>query len=176
MTLCSQTTPVTVAARSWAWTIFARSSTGIVGSNPTRGMDVCVRLFCVCVGSGLATGWSPFQGVLPTVLGLINWSEAKRFTDVLCSKAGATGKERESRMNINLLNVSFLLDSHFEPEDGGDIFSEMLVHFHRNNGVRSLNMSRFFSGFMCWGIEKSGDFLWPWQRTFGFHKMTSENN
>jgi hypothetical protein len=22
----------------------------------TRGVDVCVRLFCVCVGSGLATG------------------------------------------------------------------------------------------------------------------------
>jgi hypothetical protein len=32
-------------------------------------MDVCVRLFCVCVAlcvvSGLATGWSPVQGVLP---------------------------------------------------------------------------------------------------------------
>jgi hypothetical protein len=31
-----------------------------LGSNPTRGMDVCVRLFYVCValrvGSGLATG------------------------------------------------------------------------------------------------------------------------
>jgi hypothetical protein len=31
-------------------------------------MDVCVRLFCVCVvvcvGSCLATGWSPVQGVL----------------------------------------------------------------------------------------------------------------
>jgi hypothetical protein len=33
-------------------------------------MDVCVRLFCVCilyVGSGLATGWSPVQGVFPNV-------------------------------------------------------------------------------------------------------------
>jgi hypothetical protein len=34
-------------------------------------MDVCVCLFCVCVdlcvGSGLATGWSPIQGVLPTM-------------------------------------------------------------------------------------------------------------
>jgi hypothetical protein len=34
-------------------------------------MDICVRLFCVCVvlcvGSGLATGWSPAQGALPTV-------------------------------------------------------------------------------------------------------------
>jgi hypothetical protein len=40
-------------------------------------MDVCVRLFCVsvvlCVGSGLATGWPPVQGVLPTVYRLRNW-------------------------------------------------------------------------------------------------------
>jgi hypothetical protein len=33
--------------------VFARSNVGIVGSNPTRGIDVCLRLFCVCVGSGL---------------------------------------------------------------------------------------------------------------------------
>jgi hypothetical protein len=39
--------------------LFARSNTEIMGSNPTRFMDVNVRLFCVCVvlrvGSGLAT-------------------------------------------------------------------------------------------------------------------------
>jgi hypothetical protein len=33
-----------------------------VSSIPTRGMDICVILFCVyvvlCVGSGLETGWS----------------------------------------------------------------------------------------------------------------------
>jgi hypothetical protein len=52
--------PITVAARTEACTVFARSNVGIVGSIPTQGMDVCVRLFCVCVvlyvGSGLATG------------------------------------------------------------------------------------------------------------------------
>jgi hypothetical protein len=41
--------PVTVDARFKAWNVFARLNTGIVGSNPTRGMDVCRRLFCVCV-------------------------------------------------------------------------------------------------------------------------------
>jgi hypothetical protein len=59
----------TVAARSKAWTVFPRSNTAIMGSNPTQGMGICVRLFCVCValwvGSGLATDWSPVQGVLP---------------------------------------------------------------------------------------------------------------
>jgi hypothetical protein len=63
--------PVTVAERSKAWTVFARSKAGIVGSNHIQGMDVCVRLFYVCVvlclGSSLATGWSPVQGVLPTM-------------------------------------------------------------------------------------------------------------
>jgi hypothetical protein len=49
------TGPITVAARSKARNVFARSSTGIVGSNPTRGMDVFVLS---CVGSGLATGLS----------------------------------------------------------------------------------------------------------------------
>jgi hypothetical protein len=44
---------ITVAARSMAWIVFARSNAGIVGSNPTKGMDVCLCLFCVCVGSDL---------------------------------------------------------------------------------------------------------------------------
>jgi hypothetical protein len=61
---------ISVGAQSKAWTAFTRPSTESVSSNPTGGMDVCVRLFSVCVlcvGSGLATGWSPVQGVLPTV-------------------------------------------------------------------------------------------------------------
>jgi hypothetical protein len=94
---------ITLATRSKAWTVFALSNTGIVGSNPTQGMDVCVRLFCVCVRSGLGTGWSPVQGVLPTVLGLRNLSKTKAFKDALCSKVGATGKrERERFLNHSI--------------------------------------------------------------------------
>jgi hypothetical protein len=52
--------PITEAARSEACNDFTRSNAGIVGPNPTQGMDVCLRLFyiCVvlCVGSGLTTG------------------------------------------------------------------------------------------------------------------------
>jgi hypothetical protein len=59
---------------------------GIVGSNPARGMNVCVcPLFVLFyVRSGLAMGWWPVQGVLPTVyeiqiLELINseWEQAR---------------------------------------------------------------------------------------------------
>jgi hypothetical protein len=42
-----------MAAQSNVGTVFARSNTGVVGPNPTRGMDVCIVL---CVGSGLAKG------------------------------------------------------------------------------------------------------------------------
>jgi hypothetical protein len=65
--------PVTVAEQSKACTVFARSEAGIVGSNPTQGMDVwyVCAFFCVCVvlcwGRGLATSWWPVQGVLPSV-------------------------------------------------------------------------------------------------------------
>jgi hypothetical protein len=43
--------PVTVTERSKACTVFARSEAGIVGSNPTQGIDVwCVcAFFCVYV-------------------------------------------------------------------------------------------------------------------------------
>jgi hypothetical protein len=75
---------ITMAIQCEVWTACARSKTGVVGSNLTWGMDVCVRLFCVCVvlcvRTGLATGWSPVQGVLPTVYRikkLKNWSRFK---------------------------------------------------------------------------------------------------
>jgi hypothetical protein len=41
-----------VAARSKAWTVFASSNAGIVGSNPTQGMNdriVCVYYVVFCV-------------------------------------------------------------------------------------------------------------------------------
>jgi hypothetical protein len=38
-----------VAVRSKAGNVFARSDTEIVGSSPTRGMDVCPRFFSICV-------------------------------------------------------------------------------------------------------------------------------
>jgi hypothetical protein len=54
------TVPITVAAWSKTRIVFPPSKAGIVGSNPTQGIDVCMRLFCdcvdLCVGSGLSTG------------------------------------------------------------------------------------------------------------------------
>jgi hypothetical protein len=40
---------ITVAVQSKAWTVFTCSNAGVMVSNPTRGMDVCTRLFCDCV-------------------------------------------------------------------------------------------------------------------------------
>jgi hypothetical protein len=58
-----------MAARYKARTVFDSLNTGIVGSNPSRGMDVST-FFCVVlswVGRGLALGRSAVQGVLPNV-------------------------------------------------------------------------------------------------------------
>jgi len=42
----NQTVPT--ASQSKARTVFDRLNTGIVGSNPARGMDVCPRLSVLC--------------------------------------------------------------------------------------------------------------------------------
>jgi hypothetical protein len=65
--------PATVAEWSRACTVFALSEAGIVGSNPTQGMDVWyvyVFILCSCcpvLSRGLATSCSLVQGVLPPV-------------------------------------------------------------------------------------------------------------
>jgi hypothetical protein len=73
--------PITVASRSKAWTIFAHSNAGIVGSNPIEGMDVWVLLFYVYVvlyvGSGLASGSSGVQKSYRLFIGLSNWEVAR---------------------------------------------------------------------------------------------------
>jgi hypothetical protein len=50
------------------------------------------------VDSGLATGWSPVQGVLPTVLALWNWSETKLQGG---SNKEKRERERETDRNVN---------------------------------------------------------------------------
>jgi hypothetical protein len=59
--------PIAFAAQSKASTVIARSNAGIVVSNTTQGVDVCVYSVFV-LDSGLATGCPLDQGVLPNVL------------------------------------------------------------------------------------------------------------
>jgi hypothetical protein len=40
-------------------------------------LEACLCAFILCVGRGLATGWSPVQGVLPTVYRLRNWKRGQ---------------------------------------------------------------------------------------------------
>jgi hypothetical protein len=90
------------------YTVFAGSKAGIVGSNPTQGMHVFLRLFCVCVVNGHATCWSPVQGVLPIVLGLRNWSETKYFTVCPVLQIASNRKERkkERKREADLLRAA----------------------------------------------------------------------
>jgi hypothetical protein len=68
--------PTRVATQSKTCTVFAPSNAGILGSNPTQGMDVCARLFGICVvlrvGSDHATGCSPSKESYRQFIGLRN--------------------------------------------------------------------------------------------------------
>jgi hypothetical protein len=70
-----------VATPSKAWTVLASSSAGMVGSNPTWGMDACARLFCVCivlcVGVGIMMADPPSKESYWLCIGLRNWKAAK---------------------------------------------------------------------------------------------------
>jgi hypothetical protein len=105
--------PITLAARSKAITAIAPSNNGIVGSNPTRGMDVCVRLFCV--GSGLATGLSPVQGVLPTMYKKRkkrprSTRTAEPQTDCLCNNTFASAvNEHQGNSVCKIVNKAFIM-------------------------------------------------------------------
>jgi hypothetical protein len=39
--------PVSMAEQSKASTVFGHSNIGITGSNPARGVDVCISLYCI---------------------------------------------------------------------------------------------------------------------------------
>jgi hypothetical protein len=97
-----------VAARAKARTVFVRSNTGILGSNLTQGMDVCVCVYSVLVlGSGLATGWSPVQGVPPAVLDYeTEVDEAFHRCPML--QVEATEEEKNVHLNRNNIQIKEL--------------------------------------------------------------------
>jgi hypothetical protein len=102
--------PITLAARSKAWTVFARSNAGIMGSNPTQGTDVyilCLFSVCIvlCVGSGLATGWSPVQGILPTVYRVTKLTKRPRPNKWLQSH---NNKNNNNNNNVHYKSKAFL--------------------------------------------------------------------
>jgi hypothetical protein len=68
--------PITVAVLTTAWTVFASSNTGIVGSNPTRGVDVCLRLFCVHAVA-LRRGNPPSKEFYRLCIGSRNWKSGQ---------------------------------------------------------------------------------------------------
>jgi hypothetical protein len=70
------------AERSNVWTVFARWNTWIVGSNPTRGVDVCVCVYSVFVLScvWVAALWRadpPSMESCRLCIGLRNWKSGQ---------------------------------------------------------------------------------------------------
>jgi hypothetical protein len=72
---------ISVTELSREWTVFSWLNTVVVDSNPTWDKDVCMRVFGVCVPSGLATGCSSVQGVLPTVHRIKKMKKRPRYSN-----------------------------------------------------------------------------------------------
>jgi hypothetical protein len=87
-------------------TVFARPNTEIVGSNPTGSVDISMRLFCVCVvpcvGSGLATGWSPSKGSYRLCVGLGSWKRSQGPAEGLNCRSRYTGGSKCSSHPFSL--------------------------------------------------------------------------
>jgi hypothetical protein len=62
---------------------------------------MCVFL-CLWTGRGLATSWSPVQGVLPNIRDLVNWSETESFMEV--DQGPNVGCSAKGRKGIPVLN------------------------------------------------------------------------
>jgi hypothetical protein len=107
---------ITVAARSKARNVFASSNTGVVGSSPTQGMDVCVRLFCICVRSRPCDGLIPRPRSPTDCRRLRNRSETKRFTEALFSKWEQKEYKDKKKKN-NIRTFKFKLLNKFVTED-----------------------------------------------------------
>jgi hypothetical protein len=69
-----------VIAGSEAWTVFARSNDGIVGPNPTQGIDVCVFIlfvfFCV-LAAALRRADPPSKESYRLCTGVGNWKSGQ---------------------------------------------------------------------------------------------------
>jgi hypothetical protein len=71
-----------------------------MGLNPALGMDFCPRsmyVILLCVGRGLATSWSPTQGVVPYVVKVVrepavgsNVAQVHNWTVELCERKTKT--------------------------------------------------------------------------------------
>jgi hypothetical protein len=92
-------------------------------------MDVCARLFCVClvpcIGRRLAKGWSPAQEVLPTVNGIKKLKSDQGPTKG-CRAIKAKGKAipvigREDPQGCETSRLPHFLDSQLT--DGGEFVS-----------------------------------------------------
>jgi hypothetical protein len=86
--------PVPVTARSKAW-ICGRSLAGIAGSNPARGMDVCLSWVVFCHVEDSATSWSLVQRSHTDwwVVCDLETSGMRRSWPVLCRST--TGKKKK---------------------------------------------------------------------------------
>jgi hypothetical protein len=95
--------PTAVVARSKARNVFAGKNTRIVGTNPTEGMDVCLRLCCLVQVAALRQADPLSKESFRLSIRLRNLSEKKRFTDALCYRGSKPSNNTFFQIYFNII-------------------------------------------------------------------------
>jgi hypothetical protein len=91
-------TPIPAAARSKAW-VCGRALAGIVGSNPTGGMDVCLLWVFVLSGRGICDGPIPRSEESYRLWCVFECDQVKMNNhDTYCEQVGRRGKDYENEL------------------------------------------------------------------------------
>jgi hypothetical protein len=102
---------------------------------------MCV-LLCLCTGRGIATSWSPAQGILPDVKDLVNRSETESFMEVgLGPNEGCSAKGKKLNSLYMYLQIWSYRILKFMPEP-----SSCFSHVHRTRAPFSMSTWLFSYG------------------------------
>jgi hypothetical protein len=170
-----------------------------------RGFESHLRHGCLCIGSDLATGWSPVQGVLPTLFmikklksgqyptkgsrAIDRWFERLCWNCLLCYVVSYMGVPRLPVVAPSLLFCLYLFEigknSEFWMQT---IFVPRLTQFVREELVWVSNMVLEPFLFVHWSVSRqvlhaTVEFNWnmdQWENTvsthaFGFANVTTHN-
>jgi hypothetical protein len=125
----------TVAARSKAWIVF--SNTGVVGSNPPRGMDVCVySVFALSrVYSSLAEADPPSKGSLRLSIWLRNRkTEPKAHHGLWCSQNSSRREQVRKPLIMQFSPTSY----HFIPLRSKYSLQHLRMYFNEKSEALKL--------------------------------------
>jgi hypothetical protein len=128
-------------------------------------MYVCVRLFRVCgvlcVGSGLATDWSPVQGVQPTTYRIRKLKKRPRPNEGVESHNNNNNNNNNNNLRAVWL-VPHAINERYVPSEDVGVDRRIILKWKQWS---------VWNGLLWRMLNISGGLLWTWCWICGFYKM-----